>query len=501
VSATQALNPITFGLGRAATATVAVDIGLAFTNIFATRFLVHRLGPEPYGILGVVTVLSGQLLLLQFGIGPALTRRLSEARGRGDVEEAARTRRAGFSLGLASAALLALTFVTFAPAAWERGFKATPAVMEQALQSISLAAAVVAAQPMITALYGTLLGDERFFVATTCRFVHGIARLTFPVLFVVFGGGVRGVLLGQLIIDWTLVVVWRTTFRRGAVYDRAKRVATARGLLGLGVPFALAAFVAAALYDGEKIGVSVFRSLEEFTYYAVPFNAAVRFTLFGVALSTFLVPRLTAVLVAERNDEGARLAAQATRTAAAATSFVLAPVMAVVPELLGLWLGPAFAAQSTVSTRLILLGVVVLACYSGAASVVRARQKPMTLLWLYLAELPFFAVFVVALVPRFGIAGAGAAWLLRVVLDAGAQVVLARRTLGVSASPPIVVAAPVLLGAFLLGIHSMPGAFPLAARGAAGLAVGLGLALVLLTREDRAAVRRALWPAWKKARR
>ena len=295
--------------------------------------------------------------------------------------------------------------------------------------------------------------------------------------------------------------MWRATFGRGPVRDGGKGVATARSLLGLGVPFALAAVVAAALYDGEKIGISVFRSLEEFTYYAVPFNAAVRFTLFGVALSTFLVPRLTAVLVTERNGEGTRLAAQATRTAAAATTFVLAPVMAVVPELLELWLGPAFATQSALSTRLILLGVAVVARDSGAASVVRARQKPMTLLWLYLAELPFFVALVAVLVPRFGIAGAGAAWLFRVVLDAAAQSALARRTLGASASSPSVIAAPVLLGAFLLGIHSMPGGPPLAPRGAAGFAVGLSLALVLLTREDRAAVRRALWPALEKASR
>ena len=501
MSATQALNPIDVRSGPGRTATVAVDIGLAVANIFATRFLVHRLGPEPYGILGVVTVLSGQLLLLQFGIGPALTRRLSEARGRGDAEEAARVRRAGFSLGLASAALLALTFVTFAPAAWERGFKATPAVMEQALQSISLAAAVVAAQPMIAALYGALLGDERFFVATACRFGHGIARLTLPVLIVLFGGGVRGVLLGQLVIDWTLVVMWRATFGRGPVRDGGKGVATARSLLGLGVPFALAAVVAAALYDGEKIGISVFRSLEEFTYYAVPFNAAVRFTLFGVALSTFLCPTAHGGARGGAQRRGAAPRGPGDADCAAATAFVLAPVMAVVPELLGLWLGPAFATQSTLSTRLILLGVVVLACLQrcrlGGPGAAETDDAPLAVL----AELPFFVLsspfsFRVSASPAPVPRGcSGSFWMLRPIgpreTYAGRQRELAER----DRAPPCS-SVPLCSG-----FTRCQAASRWRPAEAAGFAVGLSLALVLLTREDRAAVRRALWPALEKASR
>ena len=499
-SARGALARDTFGLGRSAAASVLIDVLIALVNIFVTRGLVSRLGVEPYGILGIVTVLSGQMLILQFGVGQALTRRLAECRGRHDAAEAERTRHAGFAISLASAVILGVVFASAAPVAWARAVNATPAVMAEAARCIPLAAAVVAAQPMLVAMYGALFGDERFLTASLCRFVHGVVRLLVPLVLVIGGGGVAAVLMGQLAVDWTLVAAWRATLGRARAATRAERLATARGLLGLGIPFALAAVVAAMLYDGEKIGITAFRSVAEFTLYAVPFGAAVRFTLFGAAVTQFLVPRLTSVLASGRDAEGARLCAQATRMTTASTALVLLPVIALAPDLVTLWLGANFGSQAGLSTRLVLLGVVLLAAYSGAASVVRARVRPTRLLALYLAELPVFAALVVELVPRYGIAGAGAAWSARVACDGIAQSVIASRIMGRPVGRWAVLAAPAL-ALFLVvafaapALDSHPGF-----RGLIGMCLGVVAALVVLERDDWDALRRALWRAPAEAR-
>ena len=64
-------------LGQAAFASVYADGILAVLSIALIPYLIQRLGTEPYGILGIVTVLGVQLGVLHLGVGPAATRVVS----------------------------------------------------------------------------------------------------------------------------------------------------------------------------------------------------------------------------------------------------------------------------------------------------------------------------------------------------------------------------------------------------------------------------------------
>ena len=62
-------------LGQAAFASLYADGILAVLSILTIPYLIRGLGTEPYGILGIVTVLAGQLGVLHFGVGTAATPR------------------------------------------------------------------------------------------------------------------------------------------------------------------------------------------------------------------------------------------------------------------------------------------------------------------------------------------------------------------------------------------------------------------------------------------
>src|SRR5205823_8255163 len=57
-------------------------------SFFATRFVVHRLPPDSYGVLVLVNVLVGYLAFADMGMGVASTKFATEAHAEGDAEEA-----------------------------------------------------------------------------------------------------------------------------------------------------------------------------------------------------------------------------------------------------------------------------------------------------------------------------------------------------------------------------------------------------------------------------
>ncbi|MFZ1058825.1 MAG: oligosaccharide flippase family protein, partial [Candidatus Rokuibacteriota bacterium] len=194
-------------LGRATVVSVAVDSALVLATLLATPFLVARLGPEPYGILGMVSVLAGQLSVLQLGIGPAVTRLVTEHRGRGDQLRETTVTRTGVLLGSASGVLIGGLFAVVAPWVWTRVLTGTKSAVATALEALVPSAIVVAAQPLVAVIAGTLLGQERFGALGFFRLVHGLVRLGLPVLVVSRGGGVVSAIAAQAAADAIVVLV------------------------------------------------------------------------------------------------------------------------------------------------------------------------------------------------------------------------------------------------------------------------------------------------------
>jgi O-antigen/teichoic acid export membrane protein len=278
-----------------------------------------------------------------------------------------------------------------------------------------------------------------------------------------------------------------------AVASSAPSSSEARALLGMGLPFALAGVFAALLGDFEKLAIGWARSVEDFTYYSVPFNATLRLSVFAVALASVLAPRLSAVALEEGAAAAAAMARRANRISCGGMVLLVAPLIALAPELLRLWLGAAFAERSTLPARILLVALIPRTLGSVAESVLRARARPVTFTVLYAAELPLHLTSVYLFVRAWGIVGAAVAWSLRVAADAVAQRRLASRALGASTGSFLEGWGPMLvLAALGLTGQALGPALPAVLRGAAGLLVGGATVFFLFNAGDWAVVRRFL---------
>jgi O-antigen/teichoic acid export membrane protein len=484
-------------LAQATVASIAVDGTVAVAMVAVTPYLIDRLGVGPYGIVIAVAVLTGQLGVLQLGIGPATVRRSAELRGCGDEAGHAATVRAAIVAGIVAAVLVAAGFAMVAAWVWHRGFQVSPEVLEQAIRALPAATAVAAAQPLLNALYGLLSGDERFACLSGLRLIQGIGRLGGMVAAVALGGGVAGALWAQALIDAFVVLLTSAAVLqgiKGRLWSGDLRAAL-RSLLSVGVPFAGAELFAALLMDLEKLALGFLRSIEAFTYYAVPFAAVFRLAGFGLALHGVLLPRLAALAASGRHEAAAELTHRATRVAVAVMAVLLAPVIACTPELLHLWIGPEFAEQSGFATRLLLVAMLANVAVYPAHAAVRAVARPGTLARLYAAELIFHFALVFAAILLWGIPGAALAWGLRVIVDAAAHRQIALTVIGRSIGPWREVVLPlVLLGVLAVAFHLGDDAVPVASRLAIGIACSVGAFLWLLPPREWHHVRQLLRP-------
>jgi O-antigen/teichoic acid export membrane protein len=95
--------------------------------------------------------------------------------------------------------------------------------------------------------------------------------------------------------------------------------------------------------------------------------------------------------------------------------------------ILGIWIGTEFAEQAAAPLQILALGIVPSAIAQVSFASIQARGRSDLTAALHLLELPVYMVIIWVSASSFGAAGAAAAWLIRVVLDAAILQVLVRQ--------------------------------------------------------------------------
>jgi O-antigen/teichoic acid export membrane protein len=97
----------------------------------------------------------------------------------------------------------------------------------------------------------------------------------------------------------------------------------------------------------------------------------------------------------------------------------LAIVFVFAPEILHVWLGDVYAARSADALRLLSIGVFINALANPLFVALYAKNRPDLPAKFHVAELVIHIPLTIALIHRFGVTGAAAAWTVRVTIDMG----------------------------------------------------------------------------------
>jgi O-antigen/teichoic acid export membrane protein len=168
----------------------------------------------------------------------------------------------------------------------------------------------------------------------------------------------------------------------------------------------------------DRFMIGALLSMTAVAYYAAPYELVARLTLIPGAVAGALFPALSQLHAQTDRLRAEQLAVRCVAILLA----VLVPVVVFIfgssRDVLTLWLGAEYAAQSAMALQILAIGVLVNAAAHVPYALLHSIGRPDLPARFHLVELPIQVVIAWLLISRFGITGAAMAWTSRMMLDA-----------------------------------------------------------------------------------
>lgn len=380
--------------------------------------LLAGLGPERFGILTLAWVVIGYIGVFDLGLGRALTQLVAEKLGAGAMQEVRPLVWTALAIMVGLGCVGACVGVAVSPWLVEQVLNVPPALVPETTRAFWLLALSAPLVIVTSGCRGVLEAMQRFAIINLVRipaaalmFAAPLAVLAFSTDLVLIVAALVATRLLILIVHLVLVLKDVPMPRRLALDWR-----TTWPLLRTSGWMTLSNVLSPLLANVDRFVLGAAVSIAVAGYYSTAYEAVTKLWLVPTALSTVLFPAFSATAKADAT-RAARLFLNGTRY----TFLVLVPpvlaVIAVCPEVLGLWLGAEAAAEAGRAAQWLTIGVFASSLGSLSFALVQATGRADLTAKLHLLELPFYMGALWLLTSRYGAVGAAIAWTGRMLID------------------------------------------------------------------------------------
>ncbi|PZW48344.1 O-antigen/teichoic acid export membrane protein [Humitalea rosea] len=434
-----------------------------------TPVLVAQLGVERWGLFTLALALVGVFGILDLGVGPALTRALSERIGNGKTEGEAQLVGAAI-LTLGGLSVFGAIVVWFGlPVLVGRVLNVPPSLQAEAIDAMRV---LVLAAPLVVvnaALWGVLAAHQKFRAANLVTIPVGVFYYLGPVLALMAWDSLVAVMLAlvacrlantlsYLVLVKPLVPGLRLT---------GIRLAPVLPLLRIGGWMTFSSALMQLLLYADRFLVGAMLTLAAVAYYATPLDLVLRFWILPVAVAQALLPALASSFRTLPVETAALL-----RRGALLIGTIVLPacllIVAFAHTLLSLWLGAGFADGGASVLRILGVGILFSCVAFAPSSLIDAIGRPDVTAGFSVGQAVVFLPLSALSLYWFGIEGAAIVWALRSALDCFGRLVIAGWLY-----PPALIAVRTVMPALAAGGLGLAAA---AAVPSVGLAIGFGLA-------------------------
>jgi O-antigen/teichoic acid export membrane protein len=396
--------------------------------IASVPLLLRGLGTERTGLLTLSWSVIGYASLFDFGLGRALTQVVAERRHQQatshDLPRVVSSALAAMLLIGCAAGMVMLVLARWAATS---GLNVSPELQSETLAAARLLAIGIPIVVLTSGFRGILEGYERFDLANAVRVPIGISTFLGPVIAMPFTHSLAwavGVLLGAraagLVALIALVnrvapeLTWRTSMTRSSLGP----------VMRFGAWMTVSNILSPLMSSADRFFISAMISASVVAYYTAPYEMVTRLmAMMALAVATSLFPAFARA--ADVADARALLV-RGLRLITTTFVPVIVLVIALAPTILRLWLGSAFARESSTVLRILAVGILMNGFAQAPFAMIQARGRADLTAKIHLAELPFYVTSVLYLIRVRGIEGAAIAWTLRVSVEAVVLFVVAR---------------------------------------------------------------------------
>jgi O-antigen/teichoic acid export membrane protein len=407
----------------------------ALAAVFLVPVTVRALGPARFGLLALAWAVAEGSGMFDFGLGRATVRFVADGTARG-AERIREIVLASVFSQTTAGILAGLLLFLFAPVLVRGVFKISLASIPEAIAMFRVLALHLPVILCIASLRAGLEGAQRFDLSTALRIPSSLASVLVPAIAASRGASLPTIMWLLLAVRLSLAVLNAEAVRRALLQGRwalPAGLSTLREMLGYSGWVAVSAALGPALGSIDRFVVGSVVGATGLGYYTGAAEAANRFLLIPSTVFSALLPAL-----AHTEARGARdRSLAATRAAARQLATLLLPLCIALftfaPEILRVWLGPAFEQQAGTALRILAVGVFLGGLAHLPLAVLYGVGRPDLPAKFHMVEVMVHVPLTFLLVKTWGITGAALAWTLRCGADWLYYEIATRRAVGRSA--------------------------------------------------------------------
>lgn len=420
------VTPNSRGLAHGVARNTALNLASLAVPLLAALLLVpvliHSLGAERFGLLGIGWAALEYLSLFDAGISRATTQFVAVALQRDDRSVSQIS-----VISLASIALLgtvgAVIFAAIAPLLVTRAFHVAAADYADAVGLFRMVALNVPIVLLLVSMRGILEGAQRFDVSAVIKIATGLVAIGIPALAAQRGATLTSmmfmVFVARVGLALVLAIVLPTAVSRFR-WELPREWHLLRGLFGFGVWVATSSLINPLLIYLDRLLLGALVGMAAVGVYTAPYEMITRVLVLPASLAIALFPTfatLTSDAVTLDPARVRRVLVSAERQLLLVMMPITATVLAFAPDLLRLWLGARYAESGAMALRILSVGVLANAVAHPPSVLLQGSGRPGVNARFHLLELAIHVPLTWLLVSRLGVPGAALAWTTRVTLD------------------------------------------------------------------------------------
>lgn len=391
----------------------------AIVGVITIPFIIRGVSVDRFGILTLAWMVIGYFGLLDLGLGRAVTKLAAELLVSADRARFDRVVWTAWYLMLALGLAGALILAAIAPWLVQTAIKVPRELQHETVQVFYLLALAMPIVVLTTGLRGVLEAAQHFKLTSLIKIPMGVLTFGTPLLVLFFTTNLAAIVLALIVVRLLGAIAYAIMCHQVvhiSVVPPPIDATSARTLLGLGAWMTVSNVVSPLLVGVDRFFVGAFLSVAAVAYYATPFEAVTRLLIIPSAVAAVLFPAFSTASVIDP-EKMVRLF----RTGISTVFLTMYPIVLIVilfaPELLTLWLGRSFAAESSEALRWLALGVLMNSVAALPFAFLQGIGRSETTAKIHLIEAPIYLVVMIWLIREYGIAGAAVAWCFRTTMD------------------------------------------------------------------------------------
>lgn len=387
-------------------------------TVLAVSVMMHRLIAEDFGIFALALSGLGLLAVLDLGLGRATVRFVARALQEKDKAHAARLTAQSAALMLGFSLLLIAATLPFAPLAamrWSNGEPDVAHRLEGVLRALICGLPAIAVASVIRSY---LEAREDFRAIALIQ--GGVNTVTFivPVLASAFTTNIQQLIAAAVITRSIALplLAWRAsrTLSKQDFYHGLSSLPP-RDFLTFASWLMVSNLLGTTIVYADRAVVANLIPLDTLAYYNVPLEMLLRLTIVINGAIIVAFPLLSRVSVHQERLDNIGTAT----LSGLATLFgpLLLLVSLASQPALNLWLGKAFAQESTPLVRILLVGLFCLSLNAFSMATLNARGISGRIAVIHVIELPFYLYALHRFGAARGLQGIALVWSGRMVLE------------------------------------------------------------------------------------